>query len=120
MKIKTFLSAGRKKQIKDKTIISINLIFSNGLTVSFLQALPFWIASLLVGLVAVGYTKLFGFSESLLQSFLHWHSWMIFILAPVCFILAFFIVQIFAPNAKGSGIPQVMAAIELATPGNEN
>ena len=110
----------RKNRFRKRLDFVINLIFSNGLTVTFLQALPFWIASLLVGLVAVGYTKLFGISESLLQAVLHWHSWMIFILAPVCFILAMFIVQVFAPNAKGSGIPQVMAAIELATPGHEN
>lgn len=120
MKIRPFLSAGRKMMLNNKSISFINLIFSNGLTISFQQALPFWVASLLVGLIAVGYTKLFGFAESLLQTVLHWHSWMIFIMAPVCFIVAMFIVQIFAPNAKGSGIPQVMAAIELATPGHEN
>lgn len=84
-----------------------------------LQALPFWIASLITGLIAVGYTKAFGYSEGLMQKILHWHSWMIFILAPVCFFLAWLIVQIFSPNAKGSGIPQVMAAIELSTPKHE-
>jgi H+/Cl- antiporter ClcA len=81
-----------------------------------LQALPFWVASLLTGLVAVGYTKLFGYAENTLQGILHWHQWSIFILAPVCFFLAWSIVQMFAPAARGSGIPQVMAAIDLATP----
>jgi H+/Cl- antiporter ClcA len=81
-----------------------------------LQAIPFWVASLLTGLVAVGYTKLFILSESLLKQILHWHNWMIFLMAPVCFMIAWLAVILFAPNAKGSGIPQVMAAIELSTP----
>ena len=81
-----------------------------------LQGIPFWIASLLTGLVAVVYTKLFGYSESLLQSALRWHSGTIFIITPVCFFLAWYVVHAFARNAKGSGIPQVMAAIELASP----
>ncbi len=84
-----------------------------------LQAIPFWIASLATGLIAVAYTKLFGYSEQALQSALHWHSWTIFLITPLCFLLAWMIVQIFAPNAKGSGIPQVMAAIELSTPRHE-
>jgi H+/Cl- antiporter ClcA len=85
-----------------------------------LQAIPFWIASLLTGLVAVGYTKMFVFSESLLKQILHWHNWMIFLMTPVCFMIAWLAVRLFAPNAKGSGIPQVMAAIELATPKNDD
>jgi H+/Cl- antiporter ClcA len=84
------------------------------------QAIPFWIASLLTGLIAVLYTKAFAYSESVLQSILHWQSWFIFIMTPVCFLLAWLIVRIFAVNAKGSGIPQVMAAIELSTPKHEN
>src|SRR6476620_7004211 len=41
-------------------------------------------------------------------------------MAPVCFLLAWGIVQFFAPNARGSGIPQVMAAIELSSPKHEH
>lgn len=93
-----------------------DLIVTDRVKTNVLQAIPFWIASLLTGLVAVGYTKLFGYSESLLQETLHWRTWSIFIITPVCFFLAWWVVQKFAVNAKGSGIPQVMAAIELASP----
>ncbi len=93
---------------------------SDAIQRNMLLALPFWIASLLTGLVAVGYTKAFAFSENLLQHVLHWHSWSIFIITPVCFLLAWWVIQFFAPNARGSGIPQVMAAIELASPKHEN
>lgn len=85
-----------------------------------MQAFPFWIASLLTGLVAVLYTKLFGFAEYLLQAVLHWHSWIIFFLTPICFFTAWLVIQKFAFNARGSGIPQVMAAIDLCTPKHEH
>jgi H+/Cl- antiporter ClcA len=41
---------------------------------------------------------------------------MIFIIAPIGFVLSWWLVKEFAPNAKGSGIPQVMASVELANP----
>ena len=37
-------------------------------------------------------------------------------MAPVCFVLSWWLVKKYAPYAKGSGIPQVMAAVELANP----
>lgn len=94
----------------------LELWASNRVKTNVLQAIPFWIASLLTGLIAVGFTKLFGYSEGILRNVLHWRQWTIFFMAPVCFLLAWLCVVLFAPNAKGSGIPQVMAAIELATP----
>jgi H+/Cl- antiporter ClcA len=93
-----------------------DLISSDKLKTNLLQAFPFWIASLITGLVAVGYSKTFVYSEQIMKSIFHWHQWLIFILTPFCFIIAWWIIQQFAPNARGSGIPQVMAAIELATP----
>ena len=47
---------------------------------------------------------------------LDWHLWMIFLIAPAGFVLSWLIVQKFAPLSRGSGIPQVMAAVELANP----
>ncbi|RYZ48708.1 MAG: chloride channel protein, partial [Chitinophagaceae bacterium] len=97
----------------------VDLLFPQQIRNSMLQAVPFWIASLLTGLVAVTYTKIFGYAETLLSKILQWNHWAIFVLAPLCFILAWLVVRLFAPNAKGSGIPQVMAAIEMATPKHE-
>ncbi len=47
---------------------------------------------------------------------MHWHEWLLFVLCPICFVGAWWLVNQYAPYARGSGIPQVMAAIELATP----
>ncbi|MEJ7739795.1 MAG: chloride channel protein [Chitinophagaceae bacterium] len=83
---------------------------------NILLPLPYWIASLLTGLVAVAYTKLFGLGERLSFYLFHLHEWLIFIVTPVCFVTAWWIVKKFAVYAKGSGIPQVMAAVEFANP----
>ncbi|MCX8532283.1 chloride channel protein [Chryseobacterium luquanense] len=83
---------------------------------NLLQAVPFWIGSVITGFFAVMYAKIFSWGESLLHFILNWHDWMIFIIAPIGFVLSWWLVKEFAPNAKGSGIPQVMAAVELANP----
>ena len=83
---------------------------------NLLQAIPYWIASLLTGLIAVLYTRLFAWAEKGAAFIVHWHFWLFFVLTPACFLLAWWLVRRFAPYARGSGIPQVMASIELATP----
>ncbi|NMR32923.1 chloride channel protein [Chryseobacterium aquaticum] len=83
---------------------------------NLLQAIPFWIGSIITGFFAVMYAKIFAWGEKLLELMLNWHDWMIFIVAPIGFVLSWWLVKEFAPNAKGSGIPQVMAAVELANP----
>ena len=83
---------------------------------NLLQAVPFWIGSVITGFFAVMYAKIFSWGENLLHYILDWHDWMIFLIAPVGFVLSWWLVKEFAPNAKGSGIPQVMASVELANP----
>jgi len=81
---------------------------------NFFQAVPFWIASLLTGLIAVFYSRAFAFLEYETFSIFHDHEWAIFILTPVCFIIAWWLVVKYSPYARTSGIPQVMAAVEIA------
>lgn len=83
---------------------------------NLLQAIPFWIASLLTGLIAVLYTRLFAYAERGTSYVVTHHIWWLFIVTPLCFIASWWLVSRYSPYARGSGIPQVMAAIELATP----
>lgn len=83
---------------------------------NLLQAIPFWIGSVITGFFAVLYAQIFAWGENLMNLIFDWHAWLIFIIAPVAFVLSWWLVKEFAPNAKGSGIPQVMAAVELANP----
>ena len=81
-----------------------------------LQALPFWIASLATGIVAVAYERLFSLFERAGQLLIEDAPWLIFITAPGFFLLSWWLVHRYAPAARGSGIPQLMASIELANP----
>jgi H+/Cl- antiporter ClcA len=94
----------------------LSKVYNEKVRINILQAFPFWIAALLTGVAAVAYTKLFIYGESLSHSIIVGHRWLIFILSPVCFLLAWWVVKKFDDKAAGSGIPQVMAAIELANP----
>jgi H+/Cl- antiporter ClcA len=83
---------------------------------NLLQAIPYWVASLLTGLIAVLYTRLFALAE-LGTAYVYQHSrWALIIVTPLCFVAACWMVNRLAPYARGSGIPQVMASIELANP----
>src|SRR6201996_2168247 len=98
---------------------SFDRIRNEDLKKNALQAIPFWIASVITGLVAVLYTKLFIAAENISSYVFSHHAWFLFILSPICFLLAWWGVERFAPYARGSGIPQVSAAIQIASPKNE-
>ena len=95
---------------------SFDNIRNEQLKYNLLQAIPFWIGSVITGFFAVLYAQVFAWGEHLMNFIFDWHAWMIFIIAPIGFVLSWWLVKEFAPNAKGSGIPQVMAAVELANP----
>src|ERR1700733_5874447 len=76
---------------------------------NLLQAIPFWIGSLFTGLVAVLFTRLFAWTEEGSSYIFQHASWSFFIITPACFVIALFVVRKFAPYARGSGIPQVIA-----------
>jgi len=95
---------------------SFDRIRNENLKRNALQAIPFWAASVITGLLAVLYTKLFIAAEDITAFVFNAHAWMLFILAPFCFVLAWWLVHRFSPYARGSGIPQVMAAIQISSP----
>src|SRR4051812_39912027 len=86
--------------------VLFNRIRNEKLQYNLLQALPFWIASLASGLIAVFYAWLFARAEELSQEIVKNNIWWLFLLTPFCFILAYYIVDRFSKYARGSGIPQ--------------
>ena len=87
---------------------------------NLLVAIPFWLGSVIVGCAAVFYARLFALGEDLLVKMVHNRLWLLFIIMPVAFVAAWWLVKRFAPYGRGSGIPQVMAAIEFANPKDGN
>lgn len=112
---KALILLGRiRKILKDQ----FDLIRNEKLKRNLLNALPFWLSSLISGAVAVFYAKLFSWAEWGSHLIFEKASWIFFILTPACFILAWWLVVKYAPFARGSGIPQVSAAIELSNARN--
>ncbi|HMH34563.1 MAG TPA: chloride channel protein [Puia sp.] len=107
------------KQIRLLLKKSFDRIRNERLKRNLLQAIPFWAASLLTGILAVLYAKLFAYAERETAYILkHW-GWILFIITPLCFIVAWWVVVRFSPYSRGSGIPQVMASIELSSTADE-
>jgi len=79
---------------------------------SLLSELPYWAASVSVGILAVVYADLFSQAEEWSYRMLLLQPYALLVITPVLFSLSWYIVQKFAPEAKGSGIPQVMASIQ--------
>ncbi len=75
-----------------------------------MQTLAFWLAAFLAGLVSVGYAGLFKVTEGWYHDFFSAHPYLSLGLTPLCFLLSWMLVRVFAPEASGSGIPQVLAA----------
>lgn len=105
------------QQIKETLNVVFHYVGNEKLKKNLLNALPFWIGAFISGAVAVLYAKLFSMAESASRYMLHYSNpyWFLLV-APVCFVLAWWLVHRYAEFAKGSGIPQVTAALELSTP----
>ena len=72
--------------------------------------LQFSIAATLTGILAAGYAKLFHIIEIYSGQIFKANPYVFLLLSPLTFLLGWFIVKCLAPEASGSGIPQVMAA----------
>ena len=80
---------------------------------TFLHA-SVWIAAIFVGVSAVLYAKVIAWTQNFYFEWFQLHPYFISAVTPVGFLLATFLVRRFAPDAKGSGIPQVLEAIEIS------
>lgn len=93
---------------------AIDNIRNERLRHNLLQAIPFWIASFATGIAAVLYAQVFKWGEDLLAYIIDWNKAAIFVVMPFCFVLSWWLVKRFAPYARGSGIPQVMASVDMS------
>lgn len=103
-------------KIRQYLKLKFDLIRNQKLAKNLLDALPFWTGAIISGIVAVIYAKLFSLAESGTHLIYEKASWTFFIITPVCFVIAWWLVVKYSPFSRGSGIPQVSAAIELSNP----
>lgn len=104
------------KQVKTSSLFAFleKKFHKNHLTKISLDTLPLLVASVLVGLMAVAYERLFEIFESISLKIVDFSPYALFIVSPLCFLGSWLMVTRLAPTAGGSGIPQLMAAAELA------
>jgi H+/Cl- antiporter ClcA len=86
------------------------------LRIQFFQFIPFFVASSLSGIGAFMYYKIFVYAENASLYIYEKNNYFIFVLTPIFFLISWWLVKRFSPFARGSGIPQVMASLELSKP----
>ena len=79
-----------------------------------LQSIPFWIASIITGLVAVLYSNIFHWVELLHTEIEFERNAFVFIFIPIAFVLSWYLVYRFCQAASGGGIPQLLAEIKFS------
>ncbi len=84
--------------LKNKTYILISL----------------WLAAAGVGITAVLYARLISYLQAHYFSIFSSHQYLTILGAPILFFLATLLVVKISPEAKGSGIPQVLEANVLS------
>lgn len=77
------------------------------------QHASIWAGAVLVGGAAVVYAKAISKTQNIFFSWFSKAPYLVSIATPFAFLLAAALVRIMAPDAKGSGIPQVLEAIEI-------
>ncbi len=80
----------------------------------WMLALPYQVAAVATALLAVGFTKLFVWLEHRNLALVTAHPDLIFLTAPAGFLASWWLVTRFAPMAGGSGVPQLIAAADVA------
>ena len=74
----------------------------------------YWIAAGAVGLLSVAYAKIISLSQSAYFHQSSSHPAIFFLITPIFFLVAAALVVFLAPQAGGSGIPQILKAIKLS------
>jgi H+/Cl- antiporter ClcA len=85
--------------------------YNSAIVTSFLKWLPYIVGSIVTAGVAVLYSKIFDYSVSLSKLLKGSSPWLFFIITPVCLLAGWWIVKKISIAASGSGIPQLMAAV---------
>lgn len=78
------------------------------------KILPYWIAAAITAGVSILFTKLFSFSENFAFFWVESYRQLAFIIVPLSLLLSSLIAQYFSPFSSGSGIPQLLASVEVA------
>lgn len=93
-------------------------IFFKRIQSSTQRIIPYWVAAALVSAVSILFAKTFAWSESMALNWVVATPQFAFVLVPAGMLISTGIVEFISWGAGGSGIPQLLAAVEVTrTPG---
>ena len=78
------------------------------------RMLPYWISAAITALFSVVYARVFGWSEKIAFDWSEVHPLWAFFMVPSSMMLSTALAQWISPLAAGSGIPQLLAAVEIS------
>lgn len=79
----------------------------------YLQGVPYWTGGAIVGVIAVLYSGAFAWCIQISRIIFQTHPFWLFVVSPVCFFLATWVVEKFGPAAGGTGVPRVIHVLNL-------
>lgn len=82
----------------------------------WVRRIAFWGGALIVGLLSVGFAGLADSAGKMQHMIWSHHHWIMIVMTPGLLVLGLWMAQRFFPGSGGSGIPQVIAAIEMGDP----
>ncbi|WP_171034001.1 chloride channel protein [Lichenicoccus roseus] len=82
------------------------------------RRVTYWLGGILVGLIAVGFAGVADFVDLQRRHLIAAAGgWIMLLLAPSGLALSIWLTRRYAPGARGSGIPQVIATLHMTEPG---
>ncbi|TSA26289.1 MAG: chloride channel protein [Bacteroidetes bacterium] len=86
--------------------------YNETVVTSILTWTPYIVGSVATALVAILYAKIFDYINYFSHIIKDHIAWLFFIITPICLLLGWLIIRKVSPAASGSGIPQLMAALD--------
>lgn len=86
---------------------------NDGTRILLFKSIIVWICAFITGCVAVAYARMFHLVEDVQTWWFGKYPKLALIIVPLLFLLAWQLVARIAPGARGSGIPQLMAGLDL-------
>ncbi|MBX3021348.1 MAG: chloride channel protein [Bdellovibrionales bacterium] len=100
----------KAQQLLERALLRLHTSLNDS---AHVQTVALWVSAIVAGLISVAFAWLFRRAESGFVELVAGHPFTTFLLTPLLFLAAWYVVWRFAPNAAGSGIPQIMAANSL-------
>src|SRR4051794_12020938 len=109
--------SNRLADLKKSAAAKLNALLSDSKNI---QTLALWTSAVFAALISVAYAKLFRLAEAVFHDLLvnPGTRFEVFVASPVLFLVAWLLVRRYAPEAAGSGIPEIMAANEAEYSGD--